>query len=565
MSGKSVLFATMAALLILLALGQSIALHLMSTRIAEQINEDSKNLSKQMVELVTTRALRHWEEAGEEGVNGHPGSQSEATSHSTRPSQPSAFIIKEQLLFSDDDKLVGNHAGTEVEKTIRSDKDKESSRTTIIIKGKEQCVFDHQGKLVSGEESECAKQNIKTVLDEEMKKKIHLAARIKQDLEDIDIRIEERVNSQYAQVVVNGMRARMGQGGANYNSQSSIEFSSEALTLVEAMKNWNYVIVVVFAGLGLFAAYGISHYFNQPLRALAQGYRLAGKGQLATRLQPQGVKEFKKVFEGFNQMLAKISQLQQQEEKVKTQAHLAEVGEVARGLAHALRNPIHAIGLNVEKNIGLLEQKQTAKNQYKAVAGQDKGLPTDGTLETDAKVKNGLLHMKTKLAQMDRTIQSILTLSASGVRRDENVKLLAVIQDIMLEIKTAATKTVQFDYSQIDPSLSVTGAVAEWRSMLHALVVNAVDASPENGIVVLREQREKDGELTVVVQDQGEGVDDSIMGNLFQAHVTTKAEGSGMGLYITERIARLFYDGRLELSNREDGGCEAKLTVKINE
>ena len=60
-------------------------------------------------------------------------------------------------------------------------------------------------------------------------------------------------------------------------------------------------------------------------------------------------------------------------------------------------------------------------------------------------------------------------------------------------------------------------------------------------------------EVAIEVLDQGAGIDAAVANKLFEPHVTSKAHGAGMGLYITRRIARSRYAGEVTLSNTERG------------
>ena len=527
MSGKSFLFFAMAILLILLALGQSIALHVMSTKIADQMEKDTRLFSKELVDMVTRRAVHQWSST-------NTGKEDNRSSDHKEHSK--AFIIAKKV--QDKRKADSEHKRNLTKQEAGSKRKRE---TTIIIDSSDKCVFDDEGQLLVGDPEICDQLKLESMLNDEdnitddINKGLQIAKLLKNNLDKIDIRIEQTVSSNQSP---KDIAAIFGNTVAGLH-HSSLPLSSEALALVQSLKRWNLVIVAIFVVIGLVAAYWISHHFSQPLQKLAQAYRRVGQGELSTRLQPQGVQEVKAVFEGFNAMLSQISDMQEQAEVLREQTHLAEVGEVARGLAHALRNPIHSMGLNLEKI--------------------NDSFPS-GTTNGDSDAGAIILEMKKKLEQMDRTIRSLLTLSATEVHRNEKILLFPIVQDILLELKTGAPKDLQFDISGLDKEAWVLGAVAEWRSVLHAIIVNAVDASPPGAKVIIACQK-NENELQIIIRDEGEGIDEAILATVFEAHVSTKAEGSGMGLYITERLLRLFYKGKIQLTNLPQGGCEAKIRV----
>ena len=98
--------------------------------------------------------------------------------------------------------------------------------------------------------------------------------------------------------------------------------------------------------------------------------------------------------------------------------------------------------------------------------------------------------------------------------------------------------------------------------LLINLVRNAVEASVDTNGDVSISWRANSGWVDVVVQDTGQGLPESA--NLFVPFFTTKADGSGIGLFLCRQIAEA-HGGNLSVRNREDGpGCEARLRVPLH-
>ena len=96
--------------------------------------------------------------------------------------------------------------------------------------------------------------------------------------------------------------------------------------------------------------------------------------------------------------------------------------------------------------------------------------------------------------------------------------------------------------------------------ILHNLVQNAVDASPEGGTVAIEVAGESSGGVRIEVRDDGPGLSDAVRGRLFTAGTTTKVAGSGLGLTIARAIAEQ-HGGGLALEDRPEGGCRATLRL----
>ena len=95
------------------------------------------------------------------------------------------------------------------------------------------------------------------------------------------------------------------------------------------------------------------------------------------------------------------------------------------------------------------------------------------------------------------------------------------------------------------------------RRALINLVHNAVEASPRGGAIEL-EVRKEAGGVGIHVLDRGPGIDEAEADRLFDAFVTTRAEGTGLGLALVKRVAD-DHGGRCHLARRPGGGTEAVL------
>ncbi|GAA6206535.1 HAMP domain-containing sensor histidine kinase [Thalassotalea sp. SU-HH00458] len=298
--------------------------------------------------------------------------------------------------------------------------------------------------------------------------------------------------------------------------------------------------LIIIGILGLIFAYWLSTKFNKPLKKLSNGFSLLEKGDYHFQVEDKGVKEIRDTIRHFNLMVVRLSQLSQAEKHHKEIAHLAELGEVSRGLAHALRNPIHTIGLSIEQ----LSDQSLVQSQ-----------------------KENLIHtIQQKIENIDKSIKALLSLTTTGIKREENVPILGVVQDIILEYKSCTSKKIHFEID-IEQSLNIIGSESEIRSILHTLINNACEASHENATVYINAKL-INSLLNVTINDNGMGLDKHIKKQLFQPHVSTKPEGAGMGLYIAKRLISLHYQGTLTLSNikGKNGrieGCSAQASFTI--
>jgi signal transduction histidine kinase len=291
--------------------------------------------------------------------------------------------------------------------------------------------------------------------------------------------------------------------------------------------------LVALLGVGLLLSIWLAQRIARPLRALADAARSVGQGTLGTQAPDGGVPEVRDTIAAFNRMSAQLQRLDAEASALRADRELAELGEIGRGLAHSLRNPLHALGLSLEALAA--QATDAARAQALAQSGRE------------------------QLERVDQALRGFLALSASEGVASAPTSLRAVLDDVLLEASQRAQGRVRFVREAGDAVLDAVPA--ELRVMLHALVVNALEASPDGGEVALRIEAEADA-VRIEIDDAGEGVPDSIRRRLFQPHVSGKPHGAGMGLYLAQRLARLRYAGGIELEPRAPQGTRARLTLR---
>jgi len=289
---------------------------------------------------------------------------------------------------------------------------------------------------------------------------------------------------------------------------------------------------------GLVAAGVLAHRTTRPLAELAAATRRVGAGELgavvadgATR--PDGRRdEIGEVVAGFNAMSLRLAELDRDNRRLAESEHLSELAEVARGLAHTLRNPLNALGLAVERLAG----------------------------ERDAHRAEELAEScRRQIRRVDGSLRGFLALATAAAARAEPTEVGSLARDVALEAIQDAGGRVRIDVEAAG-QLELPAVPAELKAMLQALVVNACEASPTGGRVVVRVEPVDDG-ARITIDDEGGGVAAEVAARLFAPHVTTKPHGSGMGLYLARRLAQSRYGGEVELVPRSGGGTRASLVV----
>lgn len=301
-----------------------------------------------------------------------------------------------------------------------------------------------------------------------------------------------------------------------------------------------------------------------PLGELAAAAREVGRGRLGAQVDTRGrggESDVGAAILAFNRMSRELAALDRRNRSLAEGQHLSELGEVARGLAHTLRNPLNALGLTVE------QLAAGPGGASEATAGERALARRESMVES----------ARRQVRRMDRALRSFLALASNGSAPAEPVEIAQLAREVALEaLQDGGGRVGIAVEAEAGEEARVSGVAPELRAVLQALVVNAVEASGEGagtgdrppaspsriqpsgpcerGSVCDRAGRDHDRRPRT-------GTPPEVRERLFQPHTTTKSHGSGMGLFLAHRIAAGRYGGSLALEPRPDGGTLARLTL----
>ena len=287
-----------------------------------------------------------------------------------------------------------------------------------------------------------------------------------------------------------------------------------------------------FLALGLVLAAVLAHGVTAPLRQLSDAARRLGEGALGTRVPVAASGEVGQTLAAFNRMSGRLEELDRRNRELSARKHLGEIGEISRGLAHTLRNPLNALGLSVEEL---------------AFRG-------DGTVATGcARQRHELAESARKqIRRIDASLKSFLALASQSGSALAEVDLGELVEDVALEALQDSRGKARLELESLADLPRLRAVEPELRAVLQALVVNAIEASPDGGLVTVRGSAPGPGRWRLEIDDQGPGLPPEIRSQLFTPHLSTKANGSGMGLFLAHRIATSRYQGSLDLIDLEE-------------
>ncbi|MBC7549065.1 MAG: HAMP domain-containing protein [Polaromonas sp.] len=221
-------------------------------------------------------------------------------------------------------------------------------------------------------------------------------------------------------------------------------------------------------------------------------------------------------------------------------------GEVARRLAHEIKNPLTPIQLSAER----LEMKLTGK-----VAAPEQALLT--------KSVKTIVDQVDAMKRLVNEFRDYARLPAAELKPvDLNALILEVLQ--LYQHDGSDLRVGQVDTVLDAAAPMIRGDAQQLRQVLHNLLQNAQDAQdgrvvasgqPPAHVVVKTDYSETAHRVRLRVQDSGGGFPPHILKRAFEPYVTTKVKGTGLGLAVVKKIADE-HGARIDISNRFSGDAD---------
>jgi signal transduction histidine kinase len=233
------------------------------------------------------------------------------------------------------------------------------------------------------------------------------------------------------------------------------------------------------------------------------------------------------------------------EAALRRRDRLVAMGELASTVAHEVRNPLNAVGMTAQR----------LKREF--LSRVNEGEPERAELEELLSV------MSSETQRIDRIVQQFLEYARPPRLAPEPVDLCALVRDVAERASSLAEARgvrLEVDAPGSDPALVDP---TQLRQALDNLIRNAVDATPEAGRVGLAVRREGKGHA-IEVRDTGRGIEPAELPRIFDLYYTTKPDGTGVGLAVTQQIVTA-HGGTIEVDSRPGAGTAMTVRLPLGE
>jgi signal transduction histidine kinase len=279
-----------------------------------------------------------------------------------------------------------------------------------------------------------------------------------------------------------------------------------------------------------------------PLGRLTERSRAVASGDLTAReVVAPGDDEIGQLETAFEKMVSGVSRAQA---LALSNERLAAIGKMAAHVTHEIRNPLSAMGLNVE----MLEEEI--------------GKMAEGNGGERAEVKNLIAAIQREVQRLEHLSEEYLRVARLPQPRMEAEDVAAAVREIVAfarpEIELSGCTVELRVEEELRPALFDE---AQLRQALLNLLRNAREAMPGGGPIGVRVAAE--GMSVVIdVDDRGGGIPDEIRARVFDPFFSTKGEGTGLGLAITRHIVEA-HGGQVTCERRAGGGTRFRIALPI--
>jgi len=271
---------------------------------------------------------------------------------------------------------------------------------------------------------------------------------------------------------------------------------------------------------------------TRPVEQLAHAAQEVAAGNWDARVYVTGGDELGQLADSFNRM---TTELLAQKERLVQAERVAAWRELARRLAHELKNPLFPLQLTVEN---LVRARQQNAGQFDEVFRE-----SSRTLLAELSNLKNIIGRFSEFSQMPRP-------KLRTVQVNEVVEGVAQLCQAQFGAPGREKITCEM---QLDARLAPLAADAE---LLHRavsnLVLNAIDAMPQGGTLTLR-TRNANGSVEIEVVDSGTGLTPEECERIFTPYYTSKKNGTGLGLAIVQSIVS-DHGGRIRVHSEPGRG-----------
>jgi signal transduction histidine kinase len=295
----------------------------------------------------------------------------------------------------------------------------------------------------------------------------------------------------------------------------------EVLELILVLSAVFFLTVIVLAR-------GIGSMLVTPIRKLLDGTREASLGNLDFSLEYRRQDEMRTLFDGFNAMIRSLKDHQRELADLGKKAAWAEM---ARKVAHEIKNPLTPIQLSAEHLLRVFEDKRE---------------------DFEPALRESLSYIVSEVENLRRIAQEFLETSRDAVQRREPLALDEIVRETVTPYQNLLSRRIAFRIEVEGSDFGLTGDRDKLKIALRNILTNAIESIRGKGSIDVR-LASGSGQITLRISDTGVGIEKELLDRIFEPYFSTKDVGTGLGLPIAKKIVE-DHGGAIEIASEPGRG-----------
>ncbi len=309
----------------------------------------------------------------------------------------------------------------------------------------------------------------------------------------------------------------------------------EITKATEGLIEFLFFISVFFIAAVLIFARGIGSTIVNPIKKLLIGTKEVSLGNLEISISHKPQDEMKTLIDGFNTM---VQNLKKQQQELAEMSKKAAWAEIARKVAHEIKNPLTPIQLSAEHLLKVF---------------QDRGMDFDQTL------KESVYYIIKEVENLRKISQEFLDFSKDRILQTELFDLKELVKETISPYKKTLSERIKFKEKYQGQNFNYQGDKDRIRIALRNIFTNSIEAIGDKGAIEVKVSEEKEG-INLEIKDNGIGMEREVLERVFEPYFSTKDSGSGLGLPIAKKVIE-DHGGSIRVSSQKNKGTKILISL----
>ncbi len=310
--------------------------------------------------------------------------------------------------------------------------------------------------------------------------------------------------------------------------------------LVQRKNHLKRILSMLFAfSIGIIVSLLIAEKYTEPIKRIARASTRIAEGELV-KIRERGRRkdEIGVLIKSFNEMVDKLGERKELEEKLKKTEQLSMIGQLSSGIAHEIRNPLNFLSLSV----GHIKERIVEENI--------------GSKDDLIKI---LDNVTKEIYRVNELIHNFLFLGKPITLNREPVLPETLINETLYVLKDKVREGIDINVTCEKNGQPLYCDREYMRLCLINLLLNAVQAIEDKGVISVSCGK-KDSFSFLSVTDTGGGIAPEDVEKIFEPYYSTKKFGIGLGLAVTKRFVE---EHGGDISIESEIGKGTTITIKV--